>query len=109
MMNALQWTINLKPRSKIDNILEFIPIIGPMLAPINRQWAPTVEEIKEQLLGREIPTASTWGVDPLRVSIGNRIGRLIQEEYEWPNDHFIPDDPLDVVFLMPWDDLEIFV
>ncbi|MCW3097797.1 MAG: hypothetical protein JWL77_3415 [Chthonomonadaceae bacterium] len=33
--------------------------------------------------------------------------KRIQEEYEWRNDHFLPGDPFDIVFLMPWDDLEI--
>ncbi len=31
----------------------------------------------------------------------------LQRNYEWPNDHCVPEDPFDILILLPWDDLEI--
>ena len=33
---------------------------------------------------------------------------IILKTYPWRSDLFIPNDPFQIVFLMPWDDLEIF-
>jgi len=65
-----------------------------------------VDFIEEQLLARGPSDPSRWGDDPLRVRIGQLACKLIREEYDWPSDHFLPDDPLDVVFLVPWEDMQ---
>ena len=73
-------------------------------------WYPgydtVVPYIEEQLLARGPSDPSRWGDDPLRVRIGQLACKLIQKEYDWPSDNFLPDDPLDVVLRFPWDDLE---
>jgi len=43
----------------------------------------------------------------MRIRMGIVVCKKIQETYEWPNDHFLPEDPFDILMLMPWDDLEI--
>lgn len=65
------------------------------------------QDIGEVLSARPRPDPGVWGTDPARIRTGLTLCRKIQEEYEWPNDHFIPEDPFDIAMLIPWDDLEI--
>ena len=72
-----------------------------------REYHRVVAHISGQLEARESPPETVWGTEPTRRSIAPRICHRIQELFEWPNDHFLPDDPIDILFLAPWDDLEI--
>ena len=47
------------------------------------------------------------GDNPKRLEMARYLCLLIKEKYDWPNDHFIPNDPFDIVFQIPWDDLDI--
>lgn len=72
----------------------------------DRNYAQVTEHLKRQLLTRSHPDPMVWGEDPKRSEIASVVCKRIQEEYSWPNDHFLPNDPCDIVFLTPWDDLE---
>ena len=65
-----------------------------------------IENVKQQLLSRERPNAFRWGNDGDRIRVGQLICKIVKEEYKWPNDYFVPLDPVDIVLLVPWDDLE---
>lgn len=89
-------------RSWLQKLWDLFPLQLPRSYDPN--YCRAVDYIEEHLLARERPDPSRWGDDPLRVKVGQRVCKLIQQEYHWwPNDHFLPDDPLDLVFLRPWD------
>jgi hypothetical protein len=70
-------------------------------------FVPVKEALDRQLRERSRPDPGVWGDDPLRVRTALAACKLIQENYQWPNDHFLPADPFDIVCLIPWDDLDI--
>jgi len=72
-----------------------------------KNYSQVKRALDKQLEARLRPDPSVWGDDPLRVKIGLIVCRRVQQEYEWRNDHFLPDDPFEMVFLIPWDDLVI--
>lgn len=78
-----------------------------MLFTADKQYKPTIDYVKRQLIERDKPDPAWWGNDPVRFKVAKQVCHRIQERYEWPNDHFIPEDPFDVLFLTPWDDLEV--
>lgn len=51
--------------------------------------------IERQLLARPDPS-DLWGRDPRRRELSLAVRTLIKEEFGWPNDHFIPDDPFGI-------------
>jgi acyl carrier protein len=65
------------------------------------------EHVTKELLARSKPDPLLWGDDPRRIQIGALVCKCIQENYFWPNDHFLPEDPFDIACLLPWDDLDI--
>jgi acyl carrier protein len=70
-------------------------------------FAQVKEALDQQLRERPRPDPHLWGDDPVRVKTGSLLCKLIEETYQWPNDHFLPDDPFDIACLLPWDDLDI--
>lgn len=88
----------LQPPSK--SVWARIPVIGAMI--VTRTWwahaKPIVQRVEQQLLQRAKPPPEVWGDDPARVELGAFISRVAQECMLWPNDHFVPDDPVYVVF-----------
>ena len=109
-MTPLRWPDSFVPpppeppppekRSWLRKLWDLFPLRLPTFYP---GYATVVPYIEEQLLARGPSDPSRWGDDPLRVRIGQLACKLIQKEYDWPSDHFLPDDPLDVVFHIPWD------
>ncbi len=65
------------------------------------------ERVSDRLRNRAWPGGAVWGDEPARASIAWRICRRVKELYGWPNDHFLPGDPVAIVMHMPWDDLDI--
>lgn len=56
----------------------------------------TVEQLAEQLRQRPTFPAASWGSDD-RAAFAAAVGRIVAEEIGWPNSHFLPDDPLEIV------------
>ena len=82
-----------------------LPFIGWLFS--SSDYEAVINSVKEQLLARPKPSPGMWGDDLSRVKMARYLCSTVKEEYEWPNDHFIPDDPFEIVFQMPWDDLKI--
>jgi hypothetical protein len=72
-----------------------------------KSYTEVKKVLDAQLQARPRPDPSVWGDDPLRVRIGLLVCTRLLEEYEWRNDHFIPGDPFDIAFMIPWVDLEV--
>jgi hypothetical protein len=78
----------------------------PLHLPIGTPHSAHLEieaAISAQLEARAQPDSSVWGDDPTKRMIAARLCQLTQEEYEWPNDYFLPADPCGLVFFHPWD------
>lgn len=102
-MQPLQWLDNRKPEA---SFLDWIPFLA-WFSPLHMRRALVVEDVRRQLLQREAPDPSVWGSDPLRLQTARYLCRRIREQYAYPNDHFLPQDPVEILFQMPWDDLEM--
>ena len=57
----------------------------------------TVELIAEQLKLRPSFPAEAWGSDD-RAAFAAAVGHIVADEIGWPNSHFLPDDPLEILF-----------
>ena|GEM_PF-6049364 len=88
--------------------------------PLEPNWfkrllkpAPSFKQMQEglnqQLSMRQCPSPLRWGSDAPHLRVGYVICRIAKEHFDWINDYFIPDDPFDIVFLTPWDDLDLVV
>ena len=53
---------------------------------------PFVRRIKSQLRARPAFPVEAWGGDERRVEFARWLSRTINQEANWPNDHFHPDD-----------------
>lgn len=84
--------------SKTEQCLAWIPVLGWTLARALEQarFRPLVQSIKQQLRNRG-DTSELWGPEPGRQRASATLRRILQEEFGWINDHFIPEDPLDIV------------
>jgi hypothetical protein len=60
----------------------------------------TVEVLAEQLAKRPSFPAGAWGSDD-RAAFAAGVGRIVADEVGWPNSHFLPDDPMEIVFYCP--------
>ena len=94
--------------------LFLIPIVGSVLwhRAYSRLMTPIVDQIASQLRSRP-PMWKLWGMPPDRLVYAKQISHIVANEIGWPNDHFIPEDPFEIVFFAPLDDggavLEILV
>jgi hypothetical protein len=88
--------------------LHWPPIDKPLW--FGMTWLPGTRErlndVLEQQRLRPPLDPLRWGANPSNVIIGKRICAIVQEHYDWATDRFIPEDPFEIVFLLPYDDLE---
>jgi hypothetical protein len=82
-----------------------LPLIGWLFASYD--YGPVIKSVTEQLLARPKPDPNIWGDSLARQQMAQYLCAALKQDYGWPNDHFIPDDPYDIAFQIPWDDLEI--
>jgi hypothetical protein len=76
-------------------------IVGSILWTNKTQWVP--RRIKQQLLDRPKPDASVWGTAGLRIETAQFICKTAFQDMGWPNDHFVPNDPANIL-LWAFDD-----
>lgn len=86
--------------TRAEKFWYWIPFLGWAYANLlwHKRTSPIVEHIETQLARRPRPEPLSWGSNPRRVQIGLCLSRVAKEEMGWPNDHFIPADPVNVVF-----------
>jgi acyl carrier protein len=72
-------------------------------------FGPTNAErhLTDQIAARGPVPASAWGDDPDRAALAREVSTIIADILQWPNAHFIPEDPLRyVLYVIGGDDLE---
>ena len=99
-MEPLKWPEFYKPAQQKS-------FLGAFTRLQKENWDRVKHSVYKQLLSRPRPDLDQWGHDDCRHKVGQTLCNLVKQMYGWPNNHFIPEDPIDVVFLMPHDDLEI--
>ncbi|HEX4797345.1 MAG TPA: hypothetical protein VH370_26360 [Humisphaera sp.] len=63
-----------------------------------------VRYVKSQLLERS-PTWEHWkAVDQACAPVAEQVSKIVADEIGWPNHHFLPEDPLEVVLFAPLGD-----
>jgi hypothetical protein len=77
-------------------VLGLVAVFG-LIAFHQHNGRGTVEQLAEQLRQRSSFLAASWGSDD-RAGFAAAVGRIVAEEIGWPNWHFLPDDPLELVF-----------
>ncbi len=73
----------------------------------DKRVEPIVEKVEQQLKARPKPPPSLWGTDEKKVALAQFICAKAGVHMGWPNDHFIPDDPMVVVFWVHQDALDV--
>jgi hypothetical protein len=93
--------------SRTERILTRIPILGwPFAATLEQdRFRPIVHEIERQLRERS-DTTSFWGDPGARQDTAKHLRRILADEFGWPNDYFLPDDPFGIVFWAHCDGLD---
>jgi hypothetical protein len=91
--------------SKLVRILMWIPVLGWWIGAIldQHRLAPVRTSICSQLAARAPILPERWGSHRV---LASRVCRRIREWMEWPNDHFIPDDPMEVILSAGRDGLD---
>src|SRR5688500_16031283 len=87
------------PPSWIERILWFFPIVGWWIAGL--LWSGRMrvkkDQIAIQMQRRSQPTFAQWGDDPQRRQVAVVVSEALKEEFDWPNAHYLPDDPLSLL------------
>ncbi|RYG75021.1 hypothetical protein EON80_02020 [bacterium] len=105
-MAPLHWPESYQPTPREPrSFWERLPLIGEWFEASD--YPEVVPTLMGQLAARPKPDPTIWGDDPVRVEMALYLCNVVQQAYGWPNDHFLPEDPFEIVFLEPWDDLEI--
>jgi hypothetical protein len=87
------------PPSQFERICWFVPILGWGVAAAfeKRRRSPVAAFVAKQLTTRKLPTTHSWGDNAHRIALAQSISRVIRDEFQWPNNHFLPDDRLDLL------------
>jgi acyl carrier protein len=72
-----------------------MPIIGPQ--------ASERRGIITQLKQREASCLAFWSKNKQRREVFEAISKIIQRDFGYPNNYFIPEDPFEILF---WDDFD---
>ena len=91
VVQPLRWPVDLKSLSAIQKFLAGFPLIG---------WDWRVHKLHcAQLKARDGSCLKLWGnrIEHLRLLCF--LNPIIVEYGRWPNSFFIPDDPLDILFV----------
>lgn len=93
--------------SAAERVLMWIPFLGWTLshAMERERFKPMIREIEDQLLARS-DTSDFWACRNDSVEITKTICRIIAKELGWPNDYFLPEDPMQILLWAHRDGLD---
>ncbi len=94
--------------TRFDRTLERIPVVGWIW--VDLRWKsranPIVREIHTLLANRSIETVSFCDDDPSLRETAAAMAQIASDEIGWPNDRFLPHDPLATVLWAHEDGLD---
>ena len=93
-------------QSKFERVCMCIPIVGWMVAGMieKAKLHPAESAILKQIRDRKAAPRSDWST-PDAKQIADRVARICQEQIGWPNSHFVPDDPFEIMIALRTGDL----
>lgn len=104
------WDID-SSASPAERLWRHVPGFGWMVA--DKFWAsrvrPIIRKVEGQLKQRSEPDPTLWGDSVRRRDFALWLCKEMQENADWPNDHFIPDDPVYIAMWAPEDGPEYVV
>lgn len=95
---ALCWPNSFKRATAFQQFFRDVPIIG--------LDARAHAFICRQLIGRSPDCSRVWDSDARSAKCLKELLRIISDVYCWPNDLFLPEDPCEIVFWCPRNDLK---
>ena len=66
--------------------------------PLVSREARARKDIKRQLALRDNSVLSAWAPESALLDCHHRVAELIRGYFGWPNTHFLPDDPCELLF-----------
>jgi hypothetical protein len=74
----------------------WLPIVGWLISSwlMRRRLSVFTQAIERQLAARIRFPEEEWGCDGQRLEFVRFVCRTLKTEVGWPNDHFVPDDPV---------------
>ena len=69
-------------------------------------YGPAYNSIKNQLLKRSLNYNRLWEQLDILPIIRVEICEIIKAHMGWPNSRFLPDDPLDMVLMLSWHEMD---
>lgn len=92
--------------SRLENWCTWVPIFGWLVAAVlSRSRCYGIESsIEQQLRLRDEIPDEVWP-DAEERAIARRIAQISMTEIDWPNDHFIPGDPFEIMVALRTGDL----
>ena len=93
--------------STAERVLMWIPIVGWTIshAMENARFKPIIREIEDQLLARP-DTSDFWTSRNGSSEFTRLIRAILAKELDWPNDHFLPEDPMKILLWAHRDGLD---
>jgi hypothetical protein len=76
-----------------------LPLAVPYFAFVSRRGR-YMDGVHAQVLARTEFPSELWG-DPQRAARAKQVSDILADEFNWPNAHFIPDDPLKLLLWAP--------
>lgn len=92
-IRPLYWPDMWVRRSRLQRFLVGMPFIG-----IDRR---TRRHICWQLAQRSFGVCSYWNADDRSWKLIKEVSDLIQDCLRWPNEHYLPDDPCEILLWEP--------
>jgi len=94
------------PRSAVERIGMWVPVLGWVVASVleARRLGPCERRVREALAARPPIPSTVWDGEA-RARVAQDAGRGCAEAVGWPNDHFIPEDPMECVLCWRTGDL----
>lgn len=93
--------------SAAERFLMWIPLLGWTLshAMARERFKPMIREINNQLLARH-DSSDFWTCRNESFEIAKTTCRIIAKELDWINDHFLPEDPMQILLWAHRDGLD---
>jgi hypothetical protein len=75
-----------------------VALLGELRSAVRRaRWRKVYEPIEAQLKSRDLSLEEAWGHRRGRLDEIGVICGVVRDHMDWPNDHFLPRDPLAIV------------
>jgi hypothetical protein len=97
---ALAWPPEgLLPATPLEQKCGSIPVIGRFIAYQfeRRRMRRVARRFHAQVRLRPPVDPATWGDDPARRKFAAFLAEAIRDAGGWPNDHFLPSDPMSIL------------